>query len=666
MPDWVVDFETKSRVDLSSTNAYKYASDASTDILCMGYSLVGGGNRGLWVPGEPFPFQDDWPNHVFWASNAEFELSCWLNVCVLNYDWPTIRPEQIHCIQARANYGGLPRKHETLCRALGFGEMGKDEEGHRNMLDLCKPKIANANAELVGCVWVGGEFDENVAKHERNFLYCLQDVDSEVFAMKYLPELPPFERELWLVNQAVNQRGIPIDRKLCQNIRTMVTAEKATFADKLQELTGGQVIDTNDLHGMKRWLKSIAYPVSSLNEDAVITIVNDPATPPVIKKVLQIRQLSRDSAVGKFPAMLNHADQDDRCRGAHVYYEAGTGRFQGKGVNFLNLKRLDEPNIPTNLVLAEEISAANEFQLDDIYARLQATEQGVIPSLAELVRFGVCAGEGKQLVVRDYSAIEFRMLHWLANDQPTLDMIQRFDEGVGDEPYKIYGAKLAQIDIKDVTKKERSSGKLFLLQCGYCAGGAKVQSSAPIYGLSLSLDEATNLAQLYKRTFPLVKKLWYRYQDAAVKAVQTGEPSSVNGKVHFYMEGPTFVIELPSGRKISYYDPTIEEGTYGPEIECLNTQTKTCSRRRVGFATITENIDQGASRDVMAGHLVELVNRHNLPVVLHIYDEIVAEVNEPQSERAAKLMGQVMTRAPKWAAGLPLAVSGGCAKRYVK
>src|SRR5688572_13047626 len=171
MLDICIDFETRSRADLSSTNAYKYSAHPSTEVLCMGWGPLTGEYVQLWMPGEPFPFASLWPDTFagfpledwpvrFWASNAEFEGNIWGHVCAPRYGWPTLPISRLNCIQAAASYAGLPRKHELVCKALGFADKGKDEEGHRNMLNLCKPKIGNENAELVGCEWTGGEFDE--------------------------------------------------------------------------------------------------------------------------------------------------------------------------------------------------------------------------------------------------------------------------------------------------------------------------------------------------------------------------------------------------------------------------------------------------------------------------------------------------------------------------
>jgi len=437
MREVIIDFETRSRAVLDKTNIFKYSRHPSTSVLCMSY-CESDGPEDLWRPGDYFPLADVWESCLIVAFNVEFELCIWNEICVKKYGWPELPPEKARCLQARSSYMGLPRGLAKVGAALGLGHKAKDQEGHKIMRRLIKP----VGGKISGCVYAGGEFDTDPKKHQRNFSYCLQDAVAERMVRRLVCPLPESERSLWLAHWEINKRGVPVDIAMCRNAVALVAKEMRRLRTELAFVTGEAVRSPTQVKALKEWVISQGVATNSLAEGRLDELLADPATPENVRTALCTRKLSRDSSASKYQAILNHADPDGRCRGSHSFFKAGTGRFAGSGVNFLNLRRLREDDIQENVQLADDISDKTS-DLDSVYRRLRNTEisksgvlqGGVIPALGSIVRLAVCAGDNKKLVVSDYSGIEMRVLHWLAGDKRMLKQIRDFDNGVGEEPY---------------------------------------------------------------------------------------------------------------------------------------------------------------------------------------------------------------------------------------
>ena len=667
MVDAVIDFENRSRLALGETNIYKYARHPSTEVLCMAYSIDGGPVE-LWRPGDLFPFEKQWPDVRLLAFNAEFELMIWSEICTPRHGWPQIYADMMDCLQARSAYAGWPRGLDSVCTAIGLGKEGKDMEGNAVMNRLCKPVRASGNpVAQVGCEYLGGLFDKSEDKHQRNYEYCIRDVNAEHHVHRVAPDLPPAEKELWLVHQRINDRGVPVDIDLCRNASSLAVRERKHYSERLAKITGRDDITPNCSVWLKDWLRGRGYPFHSLGKQCVETALGlTPGMPaldlqPECMEVLEIRKLCRDAAVTKYDAILNHAEADNRCRGAHVFYKAGPGRFAGAGVNFMNMRRLAESEIESNIEWADRVSEADETDLDEIYEDLRLTGKGVIPTLGSMVRFAVCAPPGKKLVVCDYSSIEYRVLHWLADDTRTLKIIADFDAGKGDDPYKIAAALIYAKVVADVDKAERQIGKVQVLGCGYMSGANTFQAFCAGYGIDMTHERAQEIVRLYRRNNPLVVNLWYSIGKCAVKTVRTGRSTKV-GRIEFFTRGSTLNVRLPSGRLMKYYDPKIVDGRYGDEIEAIDQRSG--GRRAVGLPILVENCDQAASRDLLADALIKC-DLAKLPVVLHCYDEIVMEVDENDNETPG-ILRKIMRDPPSWARGLPIDAKLGEGRRYTK
>lgn len=666
----VVDFETRSRVSLKDTNAYKYARHPSTVVLCLGWATPN--EISIWRPVKQgavmggacggFPFEEDFGNILFHAFNAEFELEIWNNVCVTKYGWPELDPRQMSCLQARSSYCGLPRKLDTVMPVLGFQNLVKSDAGHKTMLRLTKP----VRSKLVGCEYQGGKFDDDLKKHAHNEEYCRQDVRVERVLHNLCFPLREDERKLWLAHREINLRGVPVDTRLCDRAKYLVEDENIRLSAELYDLTGGQVEKPTQIQRLTKWIDSrgcaadlsIDGEKPSLREH-VITAAVEKDIPADVKRALEIRLLSRNAAVAKYSAILNHADEDGYCRGAHIFYKAGTGRFAGAGVNFHNLYRLPKKEIPYGLELADRLSS--DEPIENIQDELRKSDAGLIPTLGKFVRLSVRAPEGHLLGVSDYKSIEMRVLHWLAEDHTTINQIHDFDKGKGEEPYKLAAAAIFSKKVSDVTPEERQTGKVLILACGYMGGAETFINFCALYGIDMPRDRASELVQLYRRTYPKVRGLWYALGKAAVNAVKRRVRKQV-GPVEFFMVGGTLNIRLPNGRRLMYYDAKIVQGMFGKEVEALDQRSGL--RKAVGLPILCENIDQAVSRDLLADALLKC-RAQGLEVILHVYDEIVIQFSEGQPEKL-ELLQEIMRDTPDWAKGLPVEAEGGASKRYTK
>lgn len=674
----LLDFETRSRCALSKakksvTSAYKYAQHPSTEVLCAAYSIDGGPWE-LWHQGDPPPVDE--PPRIE-SFMGEFEWCIWNYVCVPKYDWPELPIENVSCLAARAYYIGLPRQLSQICRAIGLGHKGKDSDGHAAMMELTAPK----KAKLVGCEYVGGEFNNDPDLLAQNDDYCQKDIVAEQFVSSLAPPLSPFEQRLWEANQRINLRGVPVDLALAHNANQLVATELARLATCISDMTGGKITAITQLQRIKDWCKELGYPLPNMQEDYLASLPIDEVMlklrageykwdakrgdmPGDVAQLLHWRQLSSNTAVKKFAAIATHANADERCQGEHTYYKAGPGRFAGRGVNFLNLTRLVKKEIPGLVELADEISDADEQKLQLIYDRLLASPAGVIPTLAKLPRMGVRAPNGKKLVVRDYSGIEYRMIHWMAGDNAELKRIREFDQGIGVDPYLFAAASIYNVPVSSLTKEspERQVGKVQRLACQYLGGAATFVAFCEIYGIDMPLDKAQEIVQNYRRGCPLVKSFWYAVQKAANKAIQNPGRHYEVGPFEYYMAGCTLNARLPSGRELKYYDADLTDGPFGDEVIAIDQRSG--MRRSIGLPTLVENLDQAASRDLLADALIRC-DEAGLPVVLHVYDEIVLEVDEDNTTAVDELKA-IMCDPPAWAKGLPVNVEGGESRRYTK
>ena len=438
-----IDFETRSAVDLRKTGVYKYAADPSTDIWCMAYKAPWSDDVQVWLPGDEMDVSlEDWivEGGLLSAWNANFERTIWNEIMVSRYQWPRTSIKQWRCTMAQASAMGLPRALGQAASVLGVEEQ-KDKAGAALMLRMARPRKVNADGSYTW--WnTKDKLDTLVA-------YCRQDVRTELSVAEVLNEMPDSERRLYQLDQRINDRGVKVDLDLIERVSKLANNASENIDAEIKRLTNGQVKAATNAMDLTAWLRGYGLKVNSVDKQTVTRMLSVEGLHPIIKQVLRLRQDGAKSSTAKYEAMVNAANADDRMRGLLMYHGAATGRWSG---------RLVQPqNFPRPLKKNDE--------LETIIAKLKAdqdvSEHGAGTIIAsDLLRSTLIAEDGHRLMFADYSAIEARVLAWVAGQT---DLVETFRNG-GDV-YKEMASAIYSVNVGSVTDKQRQVGKMAILGC---------------------------------------------------------------------------------------------------------------------------------------------------------------------------------------------------------
>ncbi len=571
------------------------------------------------------------------AQNVSFEKIIAKHVMTRQAYWPPIAENRWHCTAAQGAALSLPRSLDDAGAALDLATR-KDKEGHRVMLKLSKPrKPTKNNAEK----WHSKPVD--FAKLHR---YCINDVDTEIAIDDATIPLSRVERAVWLLDQKINERGIPIDLETVNSILAIDHGVKSTLNARLQEITGGQLRSAGQNQAFIHWLAENGVNVDNMQKETVACELQKPHSE-IVLEALRIRQRLGKSSVRKHEGYARRTCSDGRLRGDMLYHAASTGRWGGSGVNLMNCPRgkLKKDELKTAiLVVRQESPDLLEFLYDDISM-----------VLSSLVRSMVKASPGKRLIVSDFASIEARVLPWVANETKLLNQFRN-----GEDVY---------VDMADKLNGTRQLGKVAILGLGYQMGASRFVESAADFGIDLSEEDAQVAVDTYRETYQNIKRFWWKCNEAAIDAVEMNEPKSVN-RITFHTEGKFLFCTLPSGRRIAYYEPRVKDemmpwGKIKPQLSYMgrNSQTRKWERQRTYGGKLTENIVQAIARDLLVVAMLKL-DRMGYPIILHVYDEVVIEADKGFGSLAE--VNHVMSTPPKWAATCPVAAEGFEAERYRK
>jgi DNA polymerase len=665
----VVDLESRSRADLESCGTSVYARHPTTEVRCMAYA-IDGGEKHVWLPGDEVPevFRD--PDAIFIAHGAAFEIYMHRFQLVAKFGFPPIPTERWECSAARAGFARLPQKLSRLSTFLDLGDFGKDAAGHQNMMQLCRPQVAT----LIEGIYHGGHFDDNFVKHEWNIDYCKQDVVAEERVCQLTPELPERERRIWLLHRKINERGVPVDLELCRGAVTILDRFRLDSCRRLESITDGALTTPDEDEKLKSFLKSRGVDLpqvknskgedrDSLDADAVEFLLVKGVEDDVCREVLTIRKQLAASAIDKYYSALVSADSDGRCREGFKYYGAGPGRWSGNGTQFQNLRRPRKkwPAECLAAITSGDYSLVHELSCGDVFS-----------CLADHVRSIITAPPGRVLVISDFAAIEARMLRWLISDEEGLEVYRRFDAGDGHEPYVMQASKifgLAPDELADSTTKKaraehkdkRQIGKVAELQLGYGAAWEKFKDTVFKWtGIVIDEGFARDVVGGYRSGNPLVPAHWRNLEMAAVQAVKTRREVHCD-RVAFRIWKDWLLCRLPSGRDLYYFKPEIGDNKFGnPSVWYLSDR----GRKNLYGGLLTENIDQGSSRDKHCDSMLQMDAR-GVFITMHCHDEVVPEVREGD-ERAERIVHEAMETVESWAEGLPVKAETHSSRRYTK
>jgi DNA polymerase len=710
-PRATIDFETRSECDLKKHGSWRYSLDPTTTVLCMAWHLPSWpeDRYGLWHPDLPqlgLPEEDmtgdlmellDWVQNggIVEAHNAWFERGIWTNLLVARYGFPSVTHRQWRCSAAKAAALALPRALGDAVDALMLSAK-KDAEGHALMKKICKPRKAlkaekdewkadhNAGKCLkckgkgtykrAACPVCGGYkvlgVDEDAVPemptkwHEteemltRLWAYCGDDVLGEVGLSACLPDLNEAETELYLLDQAINERGFQLDTEAVDSALKLIAAETLDLNAQLTAITGGQVTKATQRERMKAWFESEGLLLDDTKGATIDAELAKASDGPVKRALSILRELGR-SSTSKYQAMRRWSCPDGRVRGGLLYHGATTGRWSGAGVQ------------PHNFVRG---SIKDQSKLWDILKTndreaIRAEFGSVMLALANGLRGAICAAPGSTLYVADYASIEARVLLWLAGDEEHLNLFRRNEDLYCDMASRIYARPINKKDHPE----ERQLGKVAILGLGYQMGAAKFVEAARIMGgIDISEAMAKQVVDAYREKYYMVADLWYAQEAAAIEAVTERRLVYCGPVSWIYDEDERFLYcELPSARRLAYPFPEMHRRrtAWGKDKWSLtfmgvNPYNRQWERQPTYGGKIVENEVQAIARDLMAESMLVCEKSGIYRPVLSVHDELVAEADDGKGD--VKEFEALMAKPPDWAPTCPIAAEGWSGKRYRK
>ena len=633
-----IDIETKSGNEIKY-GVRKYVDSFDFEILLFAYSIDGGEvevvdfTKGVDVPFEVNHALTD-PSVTKIAFNASFERTC-ISRAMGGIPLPA---EQWRDTMIWGVELGLPASLAQMAKYLKVPQQ-KDTEGKRLIRKYCIPKKDGSFCE---------EYDSEDWELFKS--YVAQDVRTE---MSIAEELAPFpiadsEWELWSLDQNINDRGVGIDMDLVRAALLLDEETSAAAKEQLKTLTG--LDNPNSVTQLKKWLGEQGLQVQSLGKEQVTEILADAETPNLVREALILRQATSNSSIKKYDMLNNATCQDDRIHGILQFYGATrTGRWAGRLLQVQNLPRGSLK--PHELATARDFVKANDMEALDII-------WGDVPEvLKSLIRSALIPSDGHEFIVSDFSAIEARVIAWLAGETWVLDTFRE-----GHDIYKATANQMFHLGgVDKVDKAMRQRGKVATLALGYQGGTGALQAMGALK-MGIKEDELQGLVNAWRTANPNIVKFWRRVEVAAKRALEFGTKVSLRGTgISFYVRDHFLMIGLPNGRSIAYANATFEDGRIRYEGKSMTSST--FQKLDTYGGKLVENIVQATARDVLAESMLRL-EKLGYKIVAHVHDEVILDV--PIGVTNIDEINEQMAINPEWTEGLPLAAAGFRSDFYMK
>lgn len=648
-----LDLETFSSIDIGKCGVYKYAESPDFEILLFGYSVDGSEvhvidlANGETIPQEILDALTD-DNVIKWAYNANFERVCLSrylsDLGVLldpfhdNHPLSTecarfLNPKSWRCTMVWAAYMGLPLSLAAVGSVLGLEEQ-KMTEGKsliRYFCSPCAPTKANGGRKRnLPC--------HAPDKWETFKAYNRRDVEVEMAIQARLAKfpVPDFVWDEYHLDQEINDRGIRIDMELVDRAIGVDTRSREDLTEGMKRLTG--LDNPHSVHQMKEWLREHGVETDSLDKKAVRELLL--TAPPELKEVLTLRQQLAKSSVKKYIAMKNVACADGRARGTFRFYGANrTGRFSSKNIQLQNL--------PQNHI--EHLDDVRSLVRQGDFDTLRVLYDSVPDVLSQLIRTALIPKEGMKFIVADFSAIEARVLSWLAREKWRMDVFANNGDIYCETAAKMFHCK---VEKHGENGHLRKFGKLAELACGYGGSVGALKAFGALES-GMKEDELKPLVDAWRTANANIVDFWWAVDSAAKNCIKEHSSECTHGIKFTYQSGMMF-IELPSGRRLAYVKPRIGENQFGGEsITYMGLDvSKKWSRVESYGPKLVENITQAISRDILCYAMKTL---RCMDIVAHIHDELVIECDPRVS---LPVVCEQMARTPPWAKGLLLRADG--------
>lgn len=632
-----IDIETYSDQNLAKTGVYRYCESENFELLLFAYSVdsepvkVVDLANGEKIPDEILSALTD-DSVTKWAFNAAFE-----RICLSRFlGFPTgeyLNPKGWQCSMVWAATMGLPLSLEGVGTVLGL-EKQKLTEGKELIKYFCQPCIATkTNSGRTRNLPIHAP-----DKWEMFKKYNIRDVETEMGIQHKLRKFPVHD-EVWTeyhIDQEINDRGVGLDMVLVRQAIEMDNRSHEELTANLKSITGLE--NPNSVIQMKQWLSDNGIKTDSLDKKTVSKLLK--SAPENLADVLTIRQQIAKSSVRKYQAMKNAVCADNRARGMFQFYGANrTGRWAGRLIQMQNL--------PQNHIA--ELSHARELVKAGDYDAVQMLYEDVPDTLSQLIRTAFISKENTHFYVADFSAIEARVIAWLADEKWRQEVFAK-----GGDIYCASASQMFKVPVEKhgINGHLRQKGKIAELALGY-GGSVGALKAMGALDMGLSEDELLQLVDAWRQSNPHIVNLWWTVDRAAMEAVKYKHTTTAYGLTFSCRSGMLF-ITLPSGRKLAYVKPKVGTNKFGGS--CITYEgigsTKKWERLDSYGPKLVENIVQATARDILC---YAMKNLRDYSIVMHIHDEVVIEAKKGTT---LSEVCKIMSEAPPWAKGLLLRADG--------
>ena len=681
------DYETRSTCDLRKCGAHRYAEDPTTNVIVAVFILEYPDGKldepVIWRPGMDVPdivvtaacFPDE---YTVAGHNSAFEQAIDRGVLGPRYGFPIIPDEQIDCTMDRAAIMGLPLALGQVCAALKLPYQ-KDDVGHRLMMRMCKPRLPRKGEPTDKVLW-----HETPEQIQRLTDYCVADVRAEIALGKVLFPMSAGEKQVWVLDQRMNNRGVAIDLPFVDVATDVVTSTVDRLNAEICQVTDGFVRKVTEVEKIKQFCQLYhgvtlrteqktrrngdEYTAEAMDKEAIEDLLEDKGLPAPVRRVLELRLQAGKSSVKKLQKFKLQACSDGRARGNLQYHGAQPGRWAGRGIQLQNVIRAGVTEKEGGF---EEVAEALA-EIDDT-EMIELIYGNPIDLVSRMLRGCVIAAPDHRLIFGDYSNVEARGCVWSAGQQDQIDLFAS-----GGKIYEEMGASIFGMSVEEVIDGHKNKtnpmprflGKESVLGCGYGIGPAKFKAQVKKKARIFLPDELAEKAVYgWRDRNWRVVEFWRELERAARSAILKPGEVFKAGPFAYRVRGRWLQCRLPSGRIIWYCRPRMEpraDDPNGPRAIHYWTQngiTKQWEKTVTWGGKLLQNAIEGLCRDFLAGAKLKL-DAMGYTIVLSVHDEAIAEV--PEGFGSVSEFLSVMTALPEWGAGFPLKAEGSEGKRYAK